>query len=125
MNHARRGFILVLIQYAITPLLLLSLTAHRSLLTILILSQQVVIMLVIDKENDRVLLSRQSRFVPRMWSCLAGFIEVPLYPPYILPHPSLLVCLMCYDYVFVILARRKLGRGSEEGNVGRIWHRSW
>uniref|UniRef100_A0ACD6A9H9 Uncharacterized protein n=1 Tax=Avena sativa TaxID=4498 RepID=A0ACD6A9H9_AVESA len=35
----------------------------------------VVIMLVVDKENDRVLLSRQSRFVPRMWSCLAGFIE--------------------------------------------------
>ncbi|XP_055830022.1 nudix hydrolase 19, chloroplastic [Solanum dulcamara] len=35
----------------------------------------VVIMLVIDKENDRVLLSRQSRFVPRMWSCLAGFME--------------------------------------------------
>ncbi|KAL2479676.1 Nudix hydrolase 19 [Abeliophyllum distichum] len=35
----------------------------------------VVIMLVIDKESDRVLLSRQSRFVPRMWSCLAGFIE--------------------------------------------------
>ncbi|OWM65969.1 hypothetical protein CDL15_Pgr015394 [Punica granatum] len=35
----------------------------------------VVIMLVIDKENDCVLLSRQSRFVPRMWSCLAGFIE--------------------------------------------------
>ncbi|XP_050205415.1 nudix hydrolase 19, chloroplastic isoform X2 [Mercurialis annua] len=35
----------------------------------------VVIMLVIDKENDRVLLSRQSRYVPRMWSCLAGFIE--------------------------------------------------
>lgn len=35
----------------------------------------VVIMLVIDKENDRCLLSRQSRFVPRMWSCLAGFIE--------------------------------------------------
>ncbi|XP_051132236.1 nudix hydrolase 19, chloroplastic [Andrographis paniculata] len=35
----------------------------------------VVIMLVIDKENDRVLLNRQSRFVPRMWSCLAGFIE--------------------------------------------------
>lgn len=33
-------------------------------------------MLVIDKENDCVLLSRQSRFVPRMWSCLAGFIEV-------------------------------------------------
>lgn len=39
-------------------------------------SQQVVIMLVLDKENDRVLLSRQSRFVPRMWSCLAGFMEV-------------------------------------------------
>ncbi|KAK8913946.1 hypothetical protein KSP39_PZI024493 [Platanthera zijinensis] len=35
----------------------------------------VVIMLVIDKENDRILLSRQSRFVPRLWSCLAGFIE--------------------------------------------------
>ncbi|KAF8662113.1 hypothetical protein HU200_056305 [Digitaria exilis] len=35
----------------------------------------VVIMLVIDKENDRALLSRQSRFVPRMWSCLAGFLE--------------------------------------------------
>ncbi|GAA0143763.1 hydrolase [Lithospermum erythrorhizon] len=35
----------------------------------------VVIMLVVDKENDRALLSRQSRFVPRMWSCLAGFIE--------------------------------------------------
>ncbi|KAK9697800.1 hypothetical protein RND81_08G062100 [Saponaria officinalis] len=35
----------------------------------------VVIMLVIDKENDRALLSRQGRFVPRMWSCLAGFIE--------------------------------------------------
>nr|GMC65245.1 nudix hydrolase 19, chloroplastic [Ipomoea batatas] len=29
----------------------------------------------IDKENDRALLSRQSRFVPRMWSCLAGFME--------------------------------------------------
>lgn len=37
---------------------------------------QVVIMLVIDRENDRALLSRQSRYVPRMWSCLAGFIEV-------------------------------------------------
>lgn len=35
----------------------------------------VVIMLVIDKENDRALLGRQARFVPRMWSCLAGFIE--------------------------------------------------
>lgn len=33
-------------------------------------------MLVIDRENDRALLSRQSRYVPRMWSCLAGFIEV-------------------------------------------------
>lgn len=37
---------------------------------------QVVIMLVIDKANDRALLSRQSRYVPRMWSCLAGFTEV-------------------------------------------------
>ncbi|CAO2822704.1 unnamed protein product [Amaranthus hypochondriacus] len=35
----------------------------------------VAIMLVIDRENDRALLSRQSRYVPRMWSCLAGFIE--------------------------------------------------
>ncbi|CAK7334794.1 unnamed protein product [Dovyalis caffra] len=35
----------------------------------------VVIMLVIDRENDRALLGRQSRFVPRMWSCLAGFLE--------------------------------------------------
>lgn len=35
----------------------------------------VVIMLVIDKERDCVVLGRQSRFVPRMWSCLAGFIE--------------------------------------------------
>lgn len=35
-------------------------------------------MLVIDRKNDRALLSRQSRFVPRMWSCLAGFIEVHL-----------------------------------------------
>ncbi|EPS60779.1 hypothetical protein M569_14021, partial [Genlisea aurea] len=35
----------------------------------------VVIMLVIDRENDCALLSKQSRFVPRMWSCLAGFIE--------------------------------------------------
>ncbi|KAJ0987921.1 hypothetical protein J5N97_006277 [Dioscorea zingiberensis] len=35
----------------------------------------VVIMLVIDKANDRALLSRQFRFVPRMWSCLAGFVE--------------------------------------------------
>lgn len=35
----------------------------------------VVIMLVIDKERDCVVLGRQSRFLPRMWSCLAGFIE--------------------------------------------------
>ncbi|CAL0320083.1 unnamed protein product [Lupinus luteus] len=35
----------------------------------------VVIMLVIDRENDCALLSRQSRFPRRMWSCLAGFIE--------------------------------------------------
>ncbi|XVE54387.1 hypothetical protein DITRI_Ditri03aG0076800 [Diplodiscus trichospermus] len=41
----------------------------------LAIAGHVVIMLVIDKENDRALLSRQSRFVPRMWSCLAGFIE--------------------------------------------------
>lgn len=39
-------------------------------------NEQVVIMLVIDKENDRALLSRQSRFMPRMLSCLAGFIEL-------------------------------------------------
>lgn len=36
-------------------------------------------MLVIDKENDRALLSRQSRYVPRMWSCLAGFLEVMFF----------------------------------------------
>ncbi|CAM6105193.1 unnamed protein product [Calypogeia fissa] len=35
----------------------------------------VVIMLVIDKERDRVILGRQARFASRMWSCLAGFIE--------------------------------------------------
>ncbi|KAI7748134.1 hypothetical protein M8C21_019583, partial [Ambrosia artemisiifolia] len=35
----------------------------------------VVIMLVIDKENDRALFSNQSRFVPRMWTCLSGFLE--------------------------------------------------
>ncbi|XP_054793693.1 nudix hydrolase 19, chloroplastic-like [Prosopis cineraria] len=35
----------------------------------------VVIMLVIDRENDSILLGRKSSFVPRMWSCLAGFIE--------------------------------------------------
>lgn len=33
-------------------------------------------MLVIDKENDRALFSKQTRFVPRMWTCLAGFLEV-------------------------------------------------
>lgn len=38
--------------------------------------EQVVIMLVIDKENDCALLSHKSRSSPRMWSCLAGFIEV-------------------------------------------------
>eukprot|EP00897_Mesotaenium_endlicherianum_P008545 jgi/Mesen1/7719/ME000407S06944 len=35
----------------------------------------VVIMLVIDEQRDLVLLGRQARFLPRMWSCLAGFIE--------------------------------------------------
>ncbi|XP_076920818.1 nudix hydrolase 19, chloroplastic-like [Bidens hawaiensis] len=35
----------------------------------------VVIMLVIDKENDRALFSKHSRLVPRMWSCLSGFLE--------------------------------------------------
>ncbi|KAE8669148.1 Nudix hydrolase isoform 2 [Hibiscus syriacus] len=35
----------------------------------------VVIMLIIDRENDRALLGRQPRFPPLMWSCLAGFIE--------------------------------------------------
>lgn len=43
-------------------------------------------MLVIDKENDRALLSRQSRFVPRMWSCLVGFIEVYCCFPLKLVH---------------------------------------
>lgn len=33
----------------------------------------VVIMLAID--GNRCLLGRQSRFLPRMWSCLAGFVE--------------------------------------------------
>ncbi|MBA0852034.1 hypothetical protein Goshw_000313 [Gossypium schwendimanii] len=41
----------------------------------LAIAGHVVIMLVIDRENNCVLLGRQSRFVPRMWSCLAGFIE--------------------------------------------------
>ncbi|KAJ7544205.1 hypothetical protein O6H91_09G069600 [Diphasiastrum complanatum] len=35
----------------------------------------VVIMLVINKDNDSALFSRQSHFPRRMWSCLAGFIE--------------------------------------------------
>ncbi|GLJ30791.1 hypothetical protein SUGI_0610860 [Cryptomeria japonica] len=35
----------------------------------------VVIMLVIDKVNNRALLARQSQFLSHMWSCLAGFIE--------------------------------------------------
>ncbi|GJU05840.1 NUDIX hydrolase 19, chloroplastic-like protein [Tanacetum coccineum] len=35
----------------------------------------VVIMLVIDKENDRALFSKMGRFVPRMWACLSGFLE--------------------------------------------------
>ncbi|GJW89037.1 NUDIX hydrolase 19, chloroplastic-like protein [Tanacetum coccineum] len=35
----------------------------------------VVIMLVIDKENDRALFSKMGRFVPRMWTCLSGFLE--------------------------------------------------
>lgn len=37
----------------------------------------VVIMLAIegDGEDERCLLGRQARFAPRMWSCLAGFIE--------------------------------------------------
>lgn len=35
----------------------------------------VVIMMVIDRERDRAVLGRQARFIPRMWSCLAGFIE--------------------------------------------------
>lgn len=43
-------------------------------------------MLVIDREHDRALLSRQSRFVPRMWSCLAGFIEVCLLARLIMLH---------------------------------------
>jgi NAD+ diphosphatase len=33
----------------------------------------VVIMLVVD--GERCLLGRQARFLPRMWSCLAGFVE--------------------------------------------------
>ncbi|KAL6528626.1 hypothetical protein OROMI_029271 [Orobanche minor] len=45
----------------------------------------VVIMLVIDKQNDRALLSRQQRFVTRMWSCLAGFIEYSSSFLYIAP----------------------------------------
>jgi NAD+ diphosphatase len=35
----------------------------------------VVIMLVIDGARERCLLGRSPRFVPTIWSCLAGFIE--------------------------------------------------
>ncbi|XP_061345248.1 nudix hydrolase 19, chloroplastic [Gastrolobium bilobum] len=35
----------------------------------------VVIMLVIDRENDRALLSKRSMLLPRLWSCLSGFTE--------------------------------------------------
>jgi NAD+ diphosphatase len=35
----------------------------------------VVIMLVIDGVRERCLLGRSPRFVPTMWSCLAGFLE--------------------------------------------------
>lgn len=89
MRHARREPILVLIRYAETAISSLSeilvpnftLQKHYVMHYLTFLHSgngpnQVVIMLVIDKENDRALLSRQSRFVPRMWSCLAGFIEV-------------------------------------------------
>ena len=33
-------------------------------------------MMVVDVASDRVLLGRQQRFPPGMWSCLAGFLEV-------------------------------------------------
>jgi hypothetical protein len=33
-------------------------------------------MLVIDRENDRVLLGTRPKFVSQLWSCLSGFIEV-------------------------------------------------
>ncbi|KAJ6856907.1 nudix hydrolase 19 [Populus alba x Populus x berolinensis] len=49
--------------------------ADERVMSDLAIAGHVVIMLVIDRENDRVLLGRQSRFVLRMWSCLAGFIE--------------------------------------------------
>jgi hypothetical protein len=48
-------------------------------------------MLMNDKENDRILLSRQSGFVPWTWSCLAGFIEVLSTPLFI----SLVHIAMC------------------------------
>ncbi|MED6113531.1 Nucleoside diphosphate-linked moiety X motif 19, mitochondrial [Stylosanthes scabra] len=35
----------------------------------------VAIMLVIDRENDRALLAKRSKFVPRLWTCLSGFTE--------------------------------------------------
>ncbi|KAE9609700.1 hypothetical protein Lal_00006825 [Lupinus albus] len=34
-----------------------------------------VIMLVIDRENDRALLATRPKLIPRLWSCLAGFTE--------------------------------------------------
>lgn len=74
MTYARRGFIPVLTQYGETSCFSPLSVGFLSLTNVHI--KQVVIMLVIDRENDRALLSRQSRFVPRMWSCLAGFIEV-------------------------------------------------
>jgi hypothetical protein len=33
-------------------------------------------MLVIDRENDRVLLGTRPKFISQLWSCLSGFIEV-------------------------------------------------
>ncbi len=35
----------------------------------------VVIMLIVDPQNDRCLLGHEARYVPNMWSTLAGFIE--------------------------------------------------
>lgn len=35
----------------------------------------VVIMLIIDRESDRVLLGHEGRFMENMWSTLAGFVE--------------------------------------------------
>ncbi|CAJ2634807.1 unnamed protein product [Trifolium pratense] len=36
---------------------------------------QVVIMLVIDRENDHVLLGTRPKFISQLWSCLSGFTE--------------------------------------------------